>query len=292
MRLFVVNSVFRERAVELTIADIAAKHGWTVTYVRPGNRRSTLFFTGIFLVLLVGGVLGAVLSAMQLRRNMAMAVIAAICVFLILIYLALGRIILAAQLKGGIRTAHRLIEKTKPNMIVATGYGAVIALTDPMIKRLPMVLITPGIGQYIRYMSALSSKAREQKRAELTLAEASFAAVAHDRRNRSTPIRDSLELVDTAMPGASEMDIISKGDGDKFDDETHIEQLILSSFRHGWRRLAAEERARFETREDGDVQVVTESSSSNAASFFIPGTSTPWLAQSDLRLLADHLDAV
>eukprot|EP01053_Blabericola_migrator_P000416 Blabericola_migrator_1__415@NODE_10_length_25093_cov_104_131184_g7_i2_p26_GENE_NODE_10_length_25093_cov_104_131184_g7_i2NODE_10_length_25093_cov_104_131184_g7_i2_p26_ORF_typecomplete_len109_score9_77LMBR1/PF04791_16/0_018DUF2207/PF09972_9/0_046TMEM40/PF15817_5/0_047Herpes_UL43/PF05072_13/0_054Tmemb_170/PF10190_9/0_063DUF1129/PF06570_11/0_067DUF485/PF04341_12/0_12Saf_2TM/PF18303_1/1_5e03Saf_2TM/PF18303_1/0_22HXXEE/PF13787_6/0_21S1FA/PF04689_13/4e02S1FA/PF04689_13/0_85_NODE_10_length_25093_cov_104 len=100
MRLVVVNSVFRERAVEATIAEIAAKHSWSVTYIRPGNKRSTLFFTAVFLLLLVGGVLGAVYSATRLDRNISIGIITAICIVLILVYFGMGRLILAAQLQG------------------------------------------------------------------------------------------------------------------------------------------------------------------------------------------------
>eukprot|EP01053_Blabericola_migrator_P000414 Blabericola_migrator_1__413@NODE_10_length_25093_cov_104_131184_g7_i2_p19_GENE_NODE_10_length_25093_cov_104_131184_g7_i2NODE_10_length_25093_cov_104_131184_g7_i2_p19_ORF_typecomplete_len156_score25_61_NODE_10_length_25093_cov_104_131184_g7_i22150921976 len=155
-----------------------------------------------------------------------------------------------------------------------------------------MILVTPGVGQYIRYMNVLSAKGRERKRAELNLAGASFVAVAHDRRNTATPIRDSLDLVDTAAPGASEMDIVATDDN-KIDDLDHFEHMILTTFQHGWHRLAREEGANFITREDGQVEVDMNFDFVNDDEmFFKAGTFTNWLDQEDLRLLAASHDKV
>lgn len=292
MRIVVVNHVVRERAVEHVIATLAREEGWHVTFLRPGNRRLSLFFGSLFI--LVSVVVLALLTFLGLYFRQAapwwlfFVVAATAAILLLLVYVLLTRATVSAQISAGVSTAHKLLmERQRPNMVIATGYGAVIALREKSMRKLPTLLLSPGVGQYVRYMHSFSRSFDK----DLTLSrDTSFTAVAHERRQDKTPIKDALDLSDTAPKGASELDIVAKVSSNDYEDIEHLRELVVNTFKRGWKRIAQKENATFQLNEKGNVQVIIENENEIVESNFMSsGEQTLWLDQDDLKLICNQI---
>lgn len=206
--------------------------------------------------------------------------------FNLLLYYFVDRFTLKMQLQATTKSAHGITQRKRPNMVVATGYGAIVVLRNPFLRRLPCLFVSPGVGKYRRYMRI---KNTEDDR-KLTLQDISCVSIAHDRHEKSVSMKDSLELVDTAPPGSGSIDVFSRSKvSDMYEDEAYITELIVKTFCRGWLALAQREGASilYDEKENNFHIAFTDVSNLKPGEprFFTEGNSTSWLDQNDLKII-------
>eukprot|EP00382_Lankesteria_abbotti_P002645 CAMPEP_0113850464 /NCGR_PEP_ID=MMETSP0372-20130328/3899_1 /TAXON_ID=340204 /ORGANISM="Lankesteria abbotti" /LENGTH=248 /DNA_ID=CAMNT_0000820765 /DNA_START=79 /DNA_END=822 /DNA_ORIENTATION=- /assembly_acc=CAM_ASM_000359 len=104
----------------------------------------------------------------------------------------------AAMTKRCALAAQHEIERFRPNVVVASSYGAVVALSMGNPK-LPMLLFTPAQAVYARYM-----KTREI----FSVASHPYVVIVHPSGDKTIPLDDSIQLVETSHLGRTRLEVI------------------------------------------------------------------------------------
>ncbi|PHJ21615.1 transmembrane protein [Cystoisospora suis] len=176
------------------------------------KRTLTAFVLAFALLLFI--MFGAVLAAFINKSTAAgfLSLIATIAVATITFVLA-GRGVTHVLLKQAVAAAEATFEKFRPNLIVASSYGAVVCFQMDKPK-LPLLLLSPAQDQYYRYMHL---------KPYISIADYPYVIIVHGSVDNDVPLDDSIRLIETCEVGRCRLEIV--------DDDHKLSSLTRDDFR-------------------------------------------------------------
>jgi len=142
------------------------------------------------------------------------AAVLSIPITLLLAYVVVawgGRGICGAMLRRATRIAEDTTREFRPNVIVASSFGAVVALSMTTPK-CPMLLLTPAHGVFNRYM--------RNTRNIYSVASYPYVIVVHPSNDKVVPLDDSIQLVESSHLGRTRLEVL---------EDTHVLKTLTSA---------------------------------------------------------------
>lgn len=176
------------------------------------TKRTIIVFAlvAVVLVLLMGG---AVLAAFITKSFVSglLSLLGMILVGLICFVLG-GRGVTHLVLKQAVASADTAFAAFRPNVIVASAFGAVVCFQMD-IPKVPLLLLAPAQDQYYRYMHL---------RPYISITDYPYVIVVHGSLDETVPLDDSIRLVETCEVGRCRLEVV--------DDDHKLSSLTATDF--------------------------------------------------------------
>lgn len=184
------------------------------------TRRTIILFT-IGYILFVGALCTASAMSFVHWTIFESVVTTILCIlFGCLVYILVGRGMTHQMVKRATRIAEKEFHSFRPNVIVASSFGAIVAF-NMEVPRVSLVLLAPAQDSYCRYM-----KIREFP----SLLDYPYVIIVHGSNDDSINLDDSIRLVETSTCGRCKLEVIDdnhtlktlcEGDYKEFVDEAY-----------------------------------------------------------------------
>lgn len=187
------------------------------------TKRTIILFAFVILavVLLMGG---AVLAAFIMKNIVSgllallgMVVLGVIC------FVLGGRGVTHLVLKRAVASAEKAFATFRPNVIVASAFGAVVCFQMD-IPKLPLLLLAPAQDQYYRYMHL---------RPYISIADYPYVIVVHGSLDETVPLDDSIRLVETCEVGRCRLEVVDDNHQLGFLSARDLQRWIEEAYEKG-----------------------------------------------------------
>ncbi|CDI78749.1 hypothetical protein, conserved [Eimeria acervulina] len=155
------------------------------------TRQTIMVFVLIFLVLSICLLSSVIAAAVLAKWYVGLGVFLASAVVLLLSYWFGGKAATHYMWRKAIRIAEKKFREQRSNLIVATSFGSVVALS----------MDVPKVPMYARFM---------RLRNGFTLHGIPYVVIVHGSGDKTVPLDDSIRLLETADgPGRSRLEVIN-----------------------------------------------------------------------------------
>lgn len=177
------------------------------------TRRTLAIFTTLFVIFVMALIAAAVLGFL-LWSVVAGALLTVLLAGVgVLTYILAGRGVTHYMLMNAVAAAEKTFQEFRPNVIVASSFGSVVAVTM-RVPRVGLVLLAPALDAYCRYM-----RIRELP----SLYGYPYSVIVHGSSDDVISLDDSIRLVETCEFGRCKLEVI--------DDNHTLRTLCEGDFR-------------------------------------------------------------
>ncbi|CDJ69508.1 hypothetical protein, conserved [Eimeria necatrix] len=194
------------------------------------TRQTIMMFVLGFLVLAICLLSGIIAAAVLAKWYIGLCVLLGSAVVLVITYWFGGKAATHFMWLKAIRIAEKKFREQRSNVIVATSFGSVVALSMD-IPKVPMLLLCPAHDQYSRFM---------RLRNGFTLHGIPYVLIVHGSGDKTVPLDDSIRLLETADgPGRSRLEVINDVHTLKSIKPEDLRQWVDEVFTQGKRQVRA-----------------------------------------------------
>ncbi|OEH76645.1 hypothetical protein cyc_03393 [Cyclospora cayetanensis] len=192
------------------------------------TRQTIMMFVLIFVVVAIILLSACIAAAVLAKWYVGLSVFLGAMALLVLLYWLGGKGATHFMWMKAVRIAEKKFKEQRSNVIVATSFGAVVALSMD-VPKVPMLLLSPAHEQYARFM---------RLRNVFTLHAIPYVLIVHGSGDKTVPLDDSIRLLETAAgPGRSRLEVINDGHALKSIKMEDLRQWVEEVFAHGKRQV-------------------------------------------------------
>ncbi|EPR63453.1 putative transmembrane protein [Toxoplasma gondii RUB] len=187
------------------------------------SRKIVLLYTiafGCFVTLILGCVVLFWIFTAHIHAILFTMAAVPVC---FLAYYLTGRWLSSLILTTGVREASAAFHRYRPQVIVASSFGAVVAFHMD-IPKMPLLLFTPAQEMYRRYLRIPD---------QMSLRNYPYTLIVHGSRDTVVSLQDSIRLVETSELGRCRLEVVDDDHRLRSLTQQEISAWIEEVFRRG-----------------------------------------------------------